>query len=931
MKWQVKLLWIVIFILVVLGIGILSYPFYEITTETLTFDEGVLDISRHRFDMTGPVSLHGNIKYVHEKIVYDDEFIDPYLEKAEYAKVDGFLDAKKYGHQTFGTYIFEIIPPRHLKVLAVELPDISSSYKMWVDGEFITGLGRVDWRKSIEEPMTKRTRIILPVNEKKFRVLLQVANFDNHHTGFQDQIVIGTPDQIMSRQLRSNLREHLVITTAILIGLYHMSIYAMRTDEKASLHFGLFSIFLALTLSFYGEKTIYEIYPMVSWSMRMQQGYFFAVITILSLMRYTILLGNDRPDTKLEIVLQVIFILTYAGMGITLGQVIQLYWINAFLVMIMVIGIYAFLQLVKHLKEKAVGMRIAIFGLSVAIIVFMYDMTDVYDETYSTYGLFIFIFSQALALGFRYSEAFKMNVNLAGELRENTRTLKKRNKEIEVAKNMLEQWNRVLDKRVHERTEDVRILLDHSGQAFLSINEDSRIQAGYSKLAVSYLGSELQNLDFWDLIYTDNDDETAGLMRTTVKRVINEKSLLRRESYMSILPTLIQLNGFNLETEYRLIDTEYKNQIMIIMTDVSYEESLKEQLSHESRENWTTLKIILNSNEFWELHEDFEAFLTDEVYTLIDKKEREESLKNELAKKLHYYKGGFSIYGLEEVVNDIHDLESSLIGTGEKAHGAIKALFRNTTVLETFEAKLKDILISEGVDLYAYKETVQVSKNKLDYVIKEIRARYGTEAADIIEDIKRLGHLPFKRLFDSYVDYVKILGEGIGKKVNPLKITGGEFAVDPEKYESLSKVMVHVFRNVVDHGIEVPELRYERGKPAEGNIDLNIELFTKDNSPFIRMEVKDDGAGISEAYLKENLRLSYGYDEIYLETMTSEDLLKHVFEPRISTKSGEDTLSGRGLGMAILKEEIDTMGGQIRLMNEPLVGLTITIEVPYMI
>ncbi len=88
---------------------------------------------------------------------------------------------------------------------------------------------------------------------------------------------------------------------------------------------------------------------------------------------------------------------------------------------------------------------------------------------------------------------------------------------------MLEQWNRVLDKRVHERTEDVRILLDHSGQAFLSINEDSRIQAGYSKLAVNYLGSELQNLDFWDLIYTNDDDETAVLMRTTVKRVINEK------------------------------------------------------------------------------------------------------------------------------------------------------------------------------------------------------------------------------------------------------------------------------------------------------------------------------------------------------------------------------------------------------------------------
>ncbi len=930
MKWQLKLLWVVIILLVVLGIWILSYPFSEEGTESLSFEKGYIDLSKHSFNLSGPISLGGELKFVHKEIVYDDEYIEEYLGSVDYVSASGFLDEDTFGTQTYGTYIFDIVPPQYLSVIAIEIPDISSSYKLWVDGDYIISSGRVDPRETVSEPMTMTKRVFIPVNEKVIRLVLQIANFDHHHTGLQDSLIIGTVEQIMERQINSTLREYLIITTALLIGLYHIAIYAMREDETASLHFGLFSLFLAITLSFYGEKSIYNLYPWMSWDMRVQLGLLFSIVTILLLMRYVILLGEKHSDSRVELGLQLAFAIAYIATSVTFGQLIQVMWINVYISLAFVIVVYSFIQLIYHLKNKEVGMQLAVFGMFVALAIFVYDFSSIYHEKFSSYGLFIFIFSQALALGFRYSEAFKTNVNLTGELRLNTRILEERNSEIERAKVELEKWNRVLDKKVNERTEDIRLLLDHSGQAFLSLNEQSQIQPDYSKLTNVYIGDNIRGVDLWEILYSDSI-ETASLMRATIERAIHEQSFLRRQSYMAILPDTMNFNGHELDIEYKWIKTDYKEQIMVIMTDVTYEKSLMQQLNNEANENWTTLKIILNSNEFWDLFDEFENFMTIQAYRIIDTSVDFELVKEYLIKKLHYYKGNFSIYGLESIVEGIHNLESELINSSIESLHMIKTILYNSNVFIVLKERLNNMLLTEGVDIYSYRETVLISKSKLNSITSSLKQRYGDEAADLIGDIKTLNHQPFRNLFDSYVDYVSVLGKNIGKQINPLQIIGGEFIIDPLNYEGLSRSMVHVFRNIVDHGIEKPELRYERGKPVAGNIEMKISLNSRGENPFISMRIKDDGAGINEVALRSSVAESLGYDEEKMSLIDRTDMLQFVFSPEITTKTKGDIVSGRGLGMTILKEEILELGGRIRIESEELIGLNIVIEVPYRI
>lgn len=930
MKWQLRLLWIVIIILVVLGIWILSYPFSEEGTASLMFEKGYLDLSDHSFQLSGPVSLVGELKYVDAEIVYDDEYIDEYLEEVDYVDASSSLDVDKFGGQTYGTYIFELDPPRSLSVIAFEIPDISSAFKLWVDGEYMIGSGRVDSRSSISKPMTMTKRVFVPVNRERIRIVIQVSNFDDHHTGFQESMIIGTADQIMERQINSTLREYLIITSALLIGLYHIAVFAMRDDDDAALHFGLFSLFLAVTLSFYGEKSIYNLYPWMSWGLRVQLGLFFSLLTLLLLMRYVILLGGKRSETKLELGLQAAFVAAYVCTGVTFGQLIQVTWINVYLSLTIVIVVYSFVQLIFHLKNKEVGMQLAVFGMSAALLIFLYDMANIYDQKFSSYGLFIFTFSQALALGFRYSEAFKMNVNLAGELRLNAKILEDRNREIELAKNKLEEWNKVLDKKVNERTEDIRLLLDHSGQAFLSLNEHSQIQPDFSKLTNVYIGDEIRGADLWDILYSGSR-ETAALMRATVERAIHESSLLRRQSYMSILPKAMNFRDHELDIEYKWIKTDYKEQIMVIMTDVTYEKSLMKQLNHDAQENWTTLKIILNSNDFWELYDEFEDFMTTSAYQKMETESSMITVREYLIKKLHYFKGSFSIYGLKSIVEGIHNLESEYISSSIGSMQDIERIFLESGVFSELQDRLNNMLLTEGIDIYSYREAILVSRERLSGITNDLKDRYGEEAADLVGEMKTLSHQPFRKLFDSYVDYVSILGKNVGKQVNPLQISGGEFVIDPLKYEGLSRSMVHVFRNMVDHGIEKPELRYERGKPAAGNIQMNISLDKDNDEPYIRMEIRDDGGGINEDVLKRNVAQSLGYDDGVVDSMERQTMLQYIFSPEITTKNKGDIVSGRGLGMTILKEEITELGGRIEVESHAQLGLNIIIEVPYRI
>ena len=927
MKWQWKSLWVVIICLVVLGVWIMSFPFTDQGLSSASMKDGRLDLSAYNFAINGPVNVDGLIGFIHKEIVYDDEYFEDKLDLIEYVPV-GFLDEVKYDGKTYGTFIFEFVPPRTMDMIAFELPDISSSYKMWIDGKLVSSLGRVAPSQTQYEPMTLTKRVIFPVDNKPVTILFQVANYSNHHTGFQDKMIIGSAEQIMQRQINSTLREYLIITSALLIGVYHIAISAMRIDDMASLHFGLFSIFLALTLTFFGEKSVYKVFPWLEWAPRLQLGLLFSLVTFLLMMRYIILLRENGRDTKLEMVIQLVLIFTYIGMALSQGELSQTLWISVYLTSILGIAVYMLVQMIAQLRKKEAGMGVAVIGVFATLVIFLLDVSDLYSEKYSSYGLFIFIFSQALALGFRYSESFRKNVELTSELRLNAKILEERNTEVELAKDKLVVLNKELDDKVNERTEDIRLLLDHSGQAFLSINEKSQIQPGFSKLTQVFLGEKIRGLDLWSLI-CDEENENKDLVRRSVTRALNEFSPLRRTSYLEILPREIHFNGYDLSVEYKCVKTSFKEQIMVIMTDITSEKTLREQLNLEAEQKWTTLKIITNSNEFWSLYDTFESFVTKTAHEQVRSTEDMKELKDKLIKTLHYYKGSFSIYGLEDVVRSIHKMETELADLTVRTKKSIKSVFSKTDSIVKLETVISKIRENEGVDLYTYREAVMIPKEKLHDVSKTLKRQFGNTAGEMIQEVYTLKHKPFRGLFDPYIDYVSILGKNVGKEINPLQISGGNFLIDPHVYEGFSRSMVHLFRNIVDHGIEKPELRHERGKTSAGNIELEISVSKRNKQPIIHMEIRDDGGGINESKLKDVIHENTDLQPSAINDLNRNDLLRYIFSPNVSTKENGDIVSGRGMGMTIVLEEISELGGQIDIKNEEQMGLNFIIEMPY--
>ncbi len=135
---------------------------------------------------------------------------------------------------------------------------------------------------------------------------------------------------------------------------------------------------------------------------------------------------------------------------------------------------------------------------------------------------------------------------------------------------------------------------------------------------------------------------------------------------------------------------------------------------------------------------------------------------------------------------------------------------------------------------------------------------------------------------------------------------------------------MHMIRNAIDHGIESMEARAQVGKPAAGTIALNA--FQKGNH--VMIEIEDDGAGIDDAALVERAVAAGKVERDEVAGLSREEILALVFLPGVSTRESATDLSGRGVGMDVVKTNISKLGGVIDLQSERGIGTKVTITLP---
>jgi two-component system chemotaxis sensor kinase CheA len=219
--------------------------------------------------------------------------------------------------------------------------------------------------------------------------------------------------------------------------------------------------------------------------------------------------------------------------------------------------------------------------------------------------------------------------------------------------------------------------------------------------------------------------------------------------------------------------------------------------------------------------------------------------------------------------------------------------------------------------------TRAVDPRELATELQRLNRTFERHLAQMQGGILEVRMVPLGQVFDKLARVVRQISRELGKEVN-LVVTGAETEIDKLIVEELSDPMMHMIRNAIDHAIEVRAERLRVGKPSVGTIALNA--FQKGNHVVI--EVEDDGAGMDpEGIVASAIRRGIITSEEARE-LSAREVLGLVFMPGFTTREVPTDMSGRGVGLDVVKTNIAKLGGVVDITSEKGIGTKITITLP---
>lgn len=207
--------------------------------------------------------------------------------------------------------------------------------------------------------------------------------------------------------------------------------------------------------------------------------------------------------------------------------------------------------------------------------------------------------------------------------------------------------------------------------------------------------------------------------------------------------------------------------------------------------------------------------------------------------------------------------------------------------------------------------------------LEQVGAQIDQITSELQETIMQTRMQPVGNVFNRFTRIVRDLSGTLGKKCR-LQIEGRDVELDKTIIEAIGDPLTHLVRNSVDHGVESPEARLQAGKPEEGTIDLRA--WHQEGK--VNISISDDGAGI-EADRLRNKAVDKGLlSAEEASAMSDADALRLIFMPGFSTAEQVSAVSGRGVGMDVVRTNLEKIGGSIDIETVPGCGTTITVRLP---
>lgn len=278
----------------------------------------------------------------------------------------------------------------------------------------------------------------------------------------------------------------------------------------------------------------------------------------------------------------------------------------------------------------------------------------------------------------------------------------------------------------------------------------------------------------------------------------------------------------------------------------------------------------------------------------------------------------------EQAVSVASSAPSVTEDTSRKARGASSTIRVNVERVENLMNLVGELVIEQTRFAQVTKELERsLPSNPLVQDMGQIEDRFNRVLGDLHENVMKVRMLPIEQLFSRFPRMIRDLSHALGKEVE-LVLEGQDTELDRTLIEELGDPLIHLIRNALDHGFEKPQDRLQAGKPSAGR--LRIGAYHEDNHVLIQVE--DDGAGIDISRLLQKA--------VDRGIMTPEEAASRsdrgavdlIFHPGLSTASAVSDVSGRGVGMDIVRDCIEKVNGMIDVETEPGKGTCFKLRLP---
>lgn len=466
-------------------------------------------------------------------------------------------------------------------------------------------------------------------------------------------------------------------------------------------------------------------------------------------------------------------------------------------------------------------------------------------------------------------------------------------------------------------------MINSLGQGFFIFDRDGFCLATYSKACENLLNCIPAGLPLAEVLAIPYEKRETFFDWITL--LFDE--MIDFEDLVAVGPkTVASTTNRVITLEYKPVRDENGRLEMVVVIATDRTEETKARKEAEDMQAFATMMVaILKDKDRFRRFVAATRQVFKQIYLMINTPPLKQNDLAEIRRHLHTLKGATGTFGVLPVMEAIHNLESRL--SAENDLSALRAIL--LMAVPEIDRRFETLL-------YEHRDVIA------DFLVERAPSR--TIPIDVLEDfgrrIQKLGQsaynvhrdfmdeivaVPLRRIFSEFDPVMQQVGEKLGKRVDPIRFIGDEISVIPESIDAFRASLIHVFRNLVDHGIEPEIIRDQRGKPPAGQVTVEFRALASNDGAYLRIIISDDGNGIDIWRIRDKMERK-GVD---VAGLSGQDLMNKIFDAGFSTTSAVTEFSGHGVGLDAVKAEVERLGGTIDVRSDLGLGTAFIIELPF--